>query len=264
MNLVPGAPAWLLAILFAAMAAAAIEDFIRLRISNITCAAVFVAALVAMGMEGFTLDLWRNALVFAVLLTLGTLMFAAGKIGGGGVKFFAAVGLWGNLSAGVWLASTSLLAGGVLALSYIVVRPLRGGRARDSARGGPGRSGRVGLFPNRRLHRFLMCGGGPPRWRRGRGGVGGPRPGVEDGVGGIGRGPPAKGPASEQFGQCAAGKSDQAGQRDAREQCGPCRADLGVGGAQLIFGFEYIRAAQEHVGIEPRGKLGDGRRRLVD
>jgi prepilin peptidase CpaA len=127
MNLVPGAPVWLLAILFAAMAAAAIEDFIRLRISNITCAAVFVAALVAMGMEGFTLDLWQNALVFAVLLTLGTLMFAAGKIGGGDVKFFAAVGLWVNLSAGVWLASTSLLAGGVLALIYIVVRHLRGG-----------------------------------------------------------------------------------------------------------------------------------------
>ena len=48
MNLVPGAPLWLLAILFAAMAAAAIEDFLRLRISNITCAAVFAAAVIAM------------------------------------------------------------------------------------------------------------------------------------------------------------------------------------------------------------------------
>jgi len=127
MNLVPEAPAWLLAILFVALAAGAIEDFIRLRISNITCATVVVAALVAMGVEGFTLDLWQNALVFAVLLTLGTLMFAADKIGGGDVKFFAGVGLWVNLYAGIWLVSTSLLAGGVLALIYIAVRHLRGG-----------------------------------------------------------------------------------------------------------------------------------------
>ena len=127
MNLVPGAPIWLLAVLFAAMAAAAIEDFVRLRISNITCAAVFVTALIAMGLQGFSFDLWQNAVVFAVLLTGGTLMFAAHKIGGGDVKLFAALGLWVNLSAGIWLLSTSLLAGGVLAVIYILVRHFRGG-----------------------------------------------------------------------------------------------------------------------------------------
>ena len=127
MNLVPGAPVWLLAILFGAMAAAAIEDFIRLRISNITCAAVVVLALIAMGLQGLSLDLWQNALVFAVLLTAGTLMFSAGKIGGGDVKLFAGLGLWVNISAGVWLLSFSLLAGGVLAVIYIVVRHFRGG-----------------------------------------------------------------------------------------------------------------------------------------
>lgn len=128
MNLVPDAPAWLLTILFAAMAAAAIEDFIRLRISNITCAVVFIAALIAMVLHGVSLDLWQNALVFAVLLICGTLMFSAGKIGGGDVKLFASLGLFVNVSAGVWLLSTSLLAGGVLALIYIAVRHFRGGR----------------------------------------------------------------------------------------------------------------------------------------
>ena len=127
MNLVPGAPTWLLAVLFVALAAGAIEDFIRLRISNFTCATVFVAALVAIGLEGLTLDLWQNALMFAVILSLGTLMFAADKIGGGDVKFFAAVALWVNINAGIWLVSTALLAGGVLALIYIVVRHMRGG-----------------------------------------------------------------------------------------------------------------------------------------
>jgi len=127
MNLVPGAPTWLLALLFAAMAAAAIEDFIRLRISNITCAAVFVTALIAMGLQGFPLELWQNALVFGVILLCGFLMFAANKIGGGDVKLFASVGLWVNISAGIWLVSSALLAGGVLAVIYIIARQMRGG-----------------------------------------------------------------------------------------------------------------------------------------
>ena len=128
MNLVPDAPLWLLAILFAAMAAAAVEDFIRLRISNITCAVVFVTALIAMALQGPSLDLWQNGLVFAVLLAGGTLLFTSGKFGGGDVKLFASLGLWVNISAGVWLLSTSLLAGGVLAVIYIVVRHFRGGK----------------------------------------------------------------------------------------------------------------------------------------
>jgi Flp pilus assembly protein protease CpaA len=127
MNLVPGAPTWLLVVLFLAMAAAAIEDFLRLRISNVTCAAVFITALVVIGLHGVTFDLWQNAVVFAVLLTCGTLLFAADKIGGGDVKLLASLGLLVNLSAGIWLLSTSLLAGGVLALIYIAVRHFRGG-----------------------------------------------------------------------------------------------------------------------------------------
>jgi prepilin peptidase CpaA len=128
MNLVPHAPLWLLAILFTAMAAAAVEDFLRLRISNITCAAVLVAALIAMGLEGFPLALWQNALVFVFLMICGTLLFMTGKIGGGDVKLFAVLGLWVDLTTGVWLLATSLLAGGVLALIYIAVRHVRGGR----------------------------------------------------------------------------------------------------------------------------------------
>jgi|SRR5207253_4368108 len=128
MNVIAHAPMWLLAALFAALAAAAVEDFIRLRISNITCAAVLVTALVAMGLEGFPIALWENGLVFLVLLVCGTLLFAAAKVGGGDVKLLAGLGLWVNISAGVWLLATTLLAGGVLALIYIAVRHLRGGK----------------------------------------------------------------------------------------------------------------------------------------
>lgn len=130
MNLVLDAPTWLLALLFAALAAAAIEDFVRMRISNITCAVVFVTALIAMGLKGFPVELWQNAAVFAVLLGLGTPMFAAGKIGGGDVKLLASLGLWVNILAGVWLLFTTLLAGGVIAIIYIFARQLRGKRSK--------------------------------------------------------------------------------------------------------------------------------------
>jgi prepilin peptidase CpaA len=125
MNLIWNSPAWLVAVLFAALAAAAVEDFIRLKISNITCLVVLVAALVAMALHGFPLVLWQNGVVFLALLALGTPLFAAGKMGGGDVKLLACLGLWVNIAAGVWLLATSLIAGGVLALIYIAVRIVR-------------------------------------------------------------------------------------------------------------------------------------------
>jgi len=128
MNLVPNSPTWLVVLLFAALVAAAIEDFIRLKISNITCLAVLVMALVAMGLNGFPLALWQNALVFAVLLAAGIPLFATGKMGGGDVKLLACLGLWVNVSAGVWLLASTLIAGGILAVIYIAVRVARGDR----------------------------------------------------------------------------------------------------------------------------------------
>lgn len=128
MNLIPGSPLWLIALLFAALAAAAIEDFVRLKISNLTCLVVLIGALVAMVLHGFSLDLWQNALVFVALLAAGTPLFSAGKMGGGDVKLLACTGLWVNISAAIWLLATTFLAGGVLALMYIAVRYWRMGR----------------------------------------------------------------------------------------------------------------------------------------
>jgi len=125
MNLIPNSPTWLVLLLSAALAAAAIEDFIRLKISNITCLAVLVTALIAMGLNGFPLALWQNAAVFLVLLAAGTPLFAAGKMGGGDVKLLACLGLWVNINAGVWLVASALIAGGILAVIYITVRLAR-------------------------------------------------------------------------------------------------------------------------------------------
>lgn len=125
MNLIVGSPTWLIAILIVAIAAAAIEDAVRLRISNITCLVVLAAALAAMGLQGFSLSLWQNAAVFIAVLALGTAVFAAGQMGGGDVKLLACLGLWMSFSAAVWLLASTLIAGGVLALGFIASRPFR-------------------------------------------------------------------------------------------------------------------------------------------
>ena len=128
MNLIPNSPTWLVVLLFAALVAAAIEDFIRLKISNITCLAVLATALIGMALNGFPLALWQNALVFLVLLAAGAPLFAAGKMGGGDVKLLACLGLWVNINAGAWLLASTLMAGGVLAIIYISVRLGQGAR----------------------------------------------------------------------------------------------------------------------------------------
>lgn len=122
MNLIVGAPIWLIAILFIALAGAAIEDTVRLRISNIACAAVFLAAVVAMALHGFSLSLWQNALICLAVLAIGMPAFAAGWFGGGDVKLLAAVGLWLDLNAAVGLIAAVFMAGGVLAIIYITAR----------------------------------------------------------------------------------------------------------------------------------------------
>jgi prepilin peptidase CpaA len=135
MNLIVGSPLWLIAILFLALAGAAIEDTIRFRISNRICGAVLVAALVAMGIHGFSPTLWQNAVVCIAVLALGTAAFAAGWLGGGDVKFLAAVGLWLNLRAAVGLIAAVFIAGGLLALVYVTARMVqRGGSLRGGNR----------------------------------------------------------------------------------------------------------------------------------
>ncbi len=131
MNLVVGAPWWLLVLLALVLFAAAIEDAVRFRISNFTCLALILVALVAMAFHGFPATLWQNAVVFLLILAVGTAAFAANIIGGGDVKLLAAVGLWMNFSGAIWLIAAVLIAGGLLAVLFIVTRPLRR-RGRDA------------------------------------------------------------------------------------------------------------------------------------
>jgi len=116
MNLFLGTPEWLIAILCVLVVAAGIQDFLRLRISNVLPIGVFVAGVIAITLRGWSIDIWENFAVFGVLLALGTLLFAGGYMGGGDVKLFAAVGLWTDFERALVLIPAVLLTGGVLAL----------------------------------------------------------------------------------------------------------------------------------------------------
>jgi len=124
-NLIAAAPVWLVWILVGAIAAAAIEDSIRLRISNVTCAIVAGAAVAAMLATGPSLALWQNFTLFAIIMVLGTAAFAAGLFGGGDVKLLAAIGLWLDLRGGLFLLAAVLLAGGMVAIAYLAASLVR-------------------------------------------------------------------------------------------------------------------------------------------
>jgi prepilin peptidase CpaA len=134
MNLIEHAPLWLVVLGALALIAGAVEDMIRLRISNLTCLAVIICALVAMGLAGFPAALWQNALVFAAILVAGTIAFSWKLLGGGDVKLMAAAGLWVNLATALWLIAAILVAGGVVAIIYLATRPFR--RKRLKGEGG--------------------------------------------------------------------------------------------------------------------------------
>jgi prepilin peptidase CpaA len=134
LNLIAGAPVWLAILLACAMAAAAVEDAARFRISNLIAAAVLIGALVAAAIAGPSLGLWQNIAVFLILLLLGTGAFAAGWLGGGDVKLFAAAGLWFDLRVALAFVVLVFLAGGLVAIAYLIARPFRGEAADKKSR----------------------------------------------------------------------------------------------------------------------------------
>lgn len=125
MNLAAQAPEWLALILAALLVAAAAEDAVRLRISNITVGLVLLGALAAAVLLGPELRLWQNLAILAGLLAIGTPLFAAGKLGGGDVKLLAVTAAWFDLAGALKMLLAVFLSGGVLALLVLVVRAFR-------------------------------------------------------------------------------------------------------------------------------------------
>ena len=119
-NLASSAPTWLYAIVLACLAAGAIEDVLRRRISNITCILIVVLAVVAALVTGPTWGLWQNFAASITLLAAGTFAFANGWVGGGDVKFLSAIALWLPVKAAVAMLVVVFLAGGLLAIVAMI------------------------------------------------------------------------------------------------------------------------------------------------
>jgi len=123
-NLISEAPLWLALIFTVLLVAAGLQDALQARMSNKIVLLVVIGAMIAAAVVGPQLALWQNVTVFAVLLTLGTAMFAKGVLGGGDVKMLAATSLWFDLLGGTKMLLAVFASGGVLAVLVIAARLL--------------------------------------------------------------------------------------------------------------------------------------------
>jgi prepilin peptidase CpaA len=122
MNLTVLAPQWAVLSLLVLLALAALQDAVQLRISNFICAAVLLMGVVSMAAVGFRVEAWQNLVLLIAALTVGTMMFSAGKLGGGDVKLLAATVFWFDLRSALWLLVSVAIAGGILAMVIITIR----------------------------------------------------------------------------------------------------------------------------------------------
>jgi prepilin peptidase CpaA len=123
-NLAMFAPQWLALVFAILLIAAAAEDSVRLRISNITVILVLLGAVVTAFVLGLELRMWQNLALLVAALAIGTPLFGHGILGGGDVKLLAATFAWFNLSAAPYLLLAVALSGGVLALLIIALRSM--------------------------------------------------------------------------------------------------------------------------------------------
>lgn len=124
MTLLASAPGWLAAILFFLLLLAALEDLWRLQIEDWLSAGVALGAFLALAVNGAATELWQNLLLFALVLGIGTLLFARGWMGGGDVKLLAACSLWFDLDSGWRMLVAVAIAGGIESLIIMLLRLL--------------------------------------------------------------------------------------------------------------------------------------------
>lgn len=124
MTLLASAPSWLATILVFLLLLAALEDLWRLQIEDWLSAGVALGAFLALAVNGAAADLWQNLLLFALVLGIGTLLFARGWMGGGDVKLLAACALWFDLDTGWKMLVAVAIAGGIESLIIMLLRLL--------------------------------------------------------------------------------------------------------------------------------------------
>lgn len=123
----------------ALMLVAAIIDILKRKIHNVTVLVLLGVFVAALGTGMITLPWWSVLGAFAIAFAVTFGLFAMGIFGGGDAKLFSVAALFTGLSGLGPFAVLTALAGGVLAVIYLVANPkraLRGLTAKGRAEGG--------------------------------------------------------------------------------------------------------------------------------
>ena len=103
---------------------AALQDAMRLRISNLLSLAIVACFAIWVGAVGPDWSLWQNGAAFTFAFAFGLLLFSRGLLGGGDVKLLGALALWFDLRGVLAMLVLTAIAGGVLALLLLAIRRL--------------------------------------------------------------------------------------------------------------------------------------------
>ena len=111
-----------IAIWCATLVAAAISDLRAFRIPNILSGILVLLFIIAQIIDSNAVIPWGNILHFGVALLVGMFLFSRGWIGGGDAKLYAATALWFATNAAIALLFFTTIAGGLLAILFIIAR----------------------------------------------------------------------------------------------------------------------------------------------
>lgn len=128
MSVVEQATPLLPAIYLLSLFAAAIVDFRIRRIPNLLVLVVLASGVAGFVTTGHAAELWQPLLAAIAILVVGTPLFARNWVGGGDVKLLAAAASWFSGIAILQFVAFVFLCGGVLALTALGWRRMRGKR----------------------------------------------------------------------------------------------------------------------------------------
>jgi len=116
---------WILLILTGVLVAAAVQDILTLRISNLFPLAIIILFGAWVAVQGVPDNWWENVVHFLIALSGGMMLFAMRWFGGGDAKLYASCALWFDLAGSITLIFFVSMAGLILLLLMLGVRRFR-------------------------------------------------------------------------------------------------------------------------------------------
>ena len=131
MTVIAESPAYLLVFFLLSLIAAAALDVWKRQVPNIAVIVVAMTGLAAFVVTGNSERIWQPLAVAVATIIVGVPLFARQWVGGGDIKLLAATACWFTAKGVLQLVTAVFLSGGLLALTFIVVR--LAGRGEGSA-----------------------------------------------------------------------------------------------------------------------------------